>query len=128
MDVKSARSFEAGNKLVANKLYTTSIHCFYYSVLQMMMFKLTKCKDNAMTYEEQKEKIRLFNSSTHDWLFSEIRNKLKKKSRVVFIEDFKDLRNDRVGADYNLRAFSMIESVGCRQKAENLLAKLREIN
>lgn len=128
MDRKSALSLDAGNKLVADKLYTQSVHCFYYSVLQMMMYRLTQCKDNAISYEKQKEKIRLFNSSSHDWLFSTIRDKLKKKSRVVFIEDFKDLRNDRVGADYNLRAFSMDESVECRLKAERLLGKLRELN
>ena len=52
MDSKSALSLDAGNKLVADKLYTQSVHCFYYSVLQMMMYRLTQCKDNAFSYED----------------------------------------------------------------------------
>lgn len=127
MNNKSVRSFEAGNKLIACKLYTQSIHCFYYSVLQMMMHRLSVCSDRPLDLNQQKEKARIFNTSTHDWLFSEIRNKLNRSGRVIFSETFRNLKTCRIEADYGERSFDQEESVECKENAEKLIAKLRDI-
>lgn len=129
MDIKSTRSFNAGLSLIANKFYSQSIHCFYYSVLQMMKFKLATCSINPIDYEGQTDKAKLNNKSTHDWLFHEIlyRIPLKGKMKENFIEDFKILKNDRVVADYRKRSFTQDESAGCRLIADRLLANLRNL-
>lgn len=124
MDIKSTQTFDAGQTLVSDGFYTQSIHCFYYSVLQMMKYKLAKCA--FIPYDKQDEKKSLYNKSTHDWLLSEIAPRLKGRNRVVFSEDFRLLRKFRVDADYYQRVFNQEESADCSLMAQRLLAKLRD--
>lgn len=57
MNVKSENSFEAAKNLVTHKFFTESVH-LYYSVLQMIKFKLAHLLKNALSYEKQTEKNR----------------------------------------------------------------------
>lgn len=127
MNVKSDDSFDAGVELINKKFYTQSIHCLYYSVLQLMMYKLAVAKDHPLSYEQQKAKKALFSSSTHDWLFSEIRGRFSGRVRNVFQEDFHFLKQQRIDADYERRVFTDEDSLKCRELSERLRAKLRYI-
>ena len=128
MSFKSINSLEAAKNLVANKFFTESVHLYYYSVLQMIKFKLAHLLKNALSYEKQAEKIDLNNASTHDWLFSEIKMQLANpKERTTFHQDFVFLKKERVDADYNERTFDVEEALECQEIAERLLNKIKKI-
>lgn len=128
LDVKSQNSFNVGVKLIGLREYTQSIHCLYYSVVQKMKYSLKHAKDNPLDYPQQEEKRRLFSTSTHDWLFSEVMKRFASyKDRARFSNDFKFLKDERVAADYDEKSFSQEQSADCRDKAESLLVKLRYI-
>lgn len=127
LDEKSDRSMRAGQALISQGYFTQSVHCFYYSVLQMMKYKLAHCSVDRKTYEEQESLIIRNNKSTHDWLFAEIPPRLNRKSKVVFVEDFRSLKSSRKEADYSDHDFTLEESLDCRHTAERLLSRLRDI-
>ena len=128
LDIKSAQSFEAGKALISQHLYTESVHCFYYSVLQMMKYRLANCKKGSRSYEEQSEIPKRDKKSSHEWLFYEVNPKFNGKNKVNFKEDFTVLKESRVAADYSKRSFTVDESLECQQTAERLLGKLRNIH
>lgn len=128
MNVKSENSFEAAKNLVIHEFFTESVHLYYYSVLQMIKFKIAHLLKNAQSYERQAEKIDLNNASTHDWLFSEIKMQVANpKERTTFHQDFVFLKKERVDADYNERTFSAVEALECQEVAERLLNKIKRI-
>lgn len=128
MNVKSESSFEAAKNLVIHKFFTESVHLYYYSVLQMIKFKLANLLKNALSYEKQTEKIDLNNASTHDWLFAEIKMRVANpKDRTTFHQDFVFLKKERVDADYNERTFNVEEALVCQEVAERLLNKIKRI-
>lgn len=125
MNVKSDNSYKAGIELINKKFYTQSIHCLYYSVLQLMMYKLAMAKEHPLSYQEQEAKRILYRSSTHDWLYGEIRNRLSRRVRDSFQSDFHFLKQRRVEADYEKRLFSADDSLECRAVSERMRANMR---
>lgn len=128
MDLKSKSSLDAGDILLSKGCYSQSVHCFYYSVLQMMKHCLAHCKVNPLDYSAQDEKAKLNNKSSHEWLVSEIKPRFSnRKMREGFDEDFALLKKERVAADYSPRQFSQDEGASCKSAAERMLGKLRNI-
>lgn len=128
MEMKSKCSHDAGDILLSEGCYSQSVHCFYYSVLQMMKHCLAHCKVNPLDYAAQDQKAKLNDKSSHEWLISEIKPRFSnKKRREGFDEDFSFLKKERVEADYTSRQFTQDEGADCKSAAERLLGKLRDI-
>lgn len=128
MEVKSKGSLDAGDILLSNGCYSQSVHCFYYSVLQMMKHCLAHCKTNPLDYTAQDAKAKLNNKSTHEWLISEILPRFSnRRIRVGFDDDFSFLKKERVAADYSSRQFTLENGADCKSAAERMLGKLRNL-
>lgn len=128
MDIKSNRTYKAAQKLLDAGLFTQSIHCWYYTVLQMAKFKLAHCGQKPLSYEQQMQNNSLSRGSSHDWLLFEICNRLSnKRVKNTFEEDFSFLKEDRVSADYRLKDFTQEEAACCKEISERMLANLRYI-
>lgn len=112
----------ASQVLINNKLYTSSVHCSYYAVLQYMKYILHATTNSPIPYQSQDDK----NVSSHEYLLTETKNRINKpKDAKSFAEEFRFLKGERVRADYNLEKFTDVESLDCRQKADSLISKLK---
>lgn len=127
---KSDASYNLGISLINsqdNYKNTQSIHCLYYSVLQMMIYKLANLRYGAVPYSQQEEQSK--NSSSHEWLLTKIRNEFKTgQEKAKFSENFRKLKSDRKDADYGERLFTLEDATDCRAKTELLLDSLRRIS
>ena len=102
---------------------TASIHCSYYAVLQYMKYILAH-SNNPITYEEQTQQTKY--QSSHEYIIFEIKERFSDpKQARDFAQDVRDLKKDRVAADYSEREFSLDESLECRDQANRLISKLK---
>jgi len=123
MDRKSAKTLEAAQRLIDQRFFTQSVHCSYYAVLQLMRYKLANSQANPMTYEQQD--AQMSGRSSHEALLIEIKSRIANpKNKMRFGQDFEDLKDKRVEADYSQRTFSDIDSLDCKQQADGLISKL----
>lgn len=127
MNQKSMISFNCGVALLNNKTYySQSVHCFYFSLIQLMKFKLASLKTNAISYSEQSEKSK--NESSHRWLSEQIYlNFANKKNGNNFLDVFNRLKSYRVVSDYGERHLTQEECADCRTLRETAAGYLRDI-
>lgn len=127
MAYKYQKNMDAGAALSSSSqdFYTSSIHCYYYAVLQCMKYRLAHVKD-AISYEEQTEKAERSGDGTHEFVITEIANRMETAPKNVrsFKEDIRILKQKRVQADYGERLFTQIESLECRALAERLISSI----
>ena len=119
MKAKALDNLKVAQSLIDKKeacSNTASIHCSYYAVLQYMKYILAHT-DNPITYEEQTQQTKC--QSSHEYVIFEI------KERFSDFKDVRDLKKDRVDADYSEREFSLDESLECRDQANRLISKLK---
>ncbi len=129
MNNKSNMLSKAAQQLINSGFYTESIHCWYYSVLQMMKYKLAHCSNNSLSYADQESKNKQSIGYSHDWLKFEICNRIpNKRTKNIFEEDFSVLKEERVSADYKQKIFSQLDATSYREISERMLASLRYIN
>lgn len=128
MNRKSEMLARAGQQLINSGFYTESIHCWYYSVLQMMKYTLANSSNKSLTYSDQESNGKQSVGFSHDWLKFEICNRItNRRTKNIFEEDFSVLKDERVSADYKLKVFSQIDAVNCRETSERMLATLHYI-
>lgn len=125
MERKYQENMKAGVTLSSSdrNLYTSSIHCYYYAVLQYMKFRLAHVKD-GISYNDQSEIAK--GDGTHEFVINALSDKMETTSHNIrsFKEDVRDLKNKRVQADYNERFFTQEESLECRAQAERLISNI----
>lgn len=119
-NLKVAQSLIDKKEVCSN---TASIHCSYYAVLQYMKYILAH-SNNPITYEEQTQQTKY--QSSHEYIIFEIKERFSDpKQARDFAQDVRDLKKDRVAADYSEREFSLDESLECRDQANRLISKLK---
>ena len=92
----------------------------------MMSYKLANLKEGSCSYDRQQSES--LNSSSHEWMLLKIRENFKSaKDKIAFSEKFRKLKSERIEADYRTKLFTGIEATECRDMADYLLAKLRQI-
>ncbi len=128
LDFKSTISHNAGTLLFNSEYYTQAVHCFYYSVIQLMKYKLAHCSIGSLDYAQQDLRIEVNKTSTHDWLLKEILAKLSRQSKDTFDNTFRILKSDRIKADYYTDAFSKEMSDKCFTNADRLISILKTIS
>ena len=126
MKSKALDNLEVAQSLINKKeacSYTASIHCSYYAVFQYMTYILAHT-DNPISYDEQTQQAK--NQSSHEYIIIKIKERFdNKKEARDFAQDVRDLKRDRVDADYSEREFNLDESLECRNQANRLISKLK---
>lgn len=126
MKHKAEKSLSAAQKLIDTREtfgYNSSIHCSYYAVLQYMKYMLANTNRRPLTYEEQNAKIK----NSHEFILEEIANRINlQTNRRDFTQQVRTLKKLRVAADYTERDFTEDESLDVKEKADNVISKLKQ--
>lgn len=122
MNVRSQNYYQAGVNLLSARLYEQSIACFYYSVLQRMMYSLTVSKNNPVPYDNQNP----LDENIHKRMLSDIVQRINTSDSGVFQSLFlDDLLPKRKGADYEQTELTMDDCVEYRALCDRLLSMLK---
>lgn len=111
---KSLMLAKLAQELINHSWYTQSVHCSYYSALQMMKYTLACYNDETMRISLEDQEIQSRGASSHQYLEGKILERMSKPSeKVSFKEKIKFLKNERVAADYTDRNFESEEAIDC---------------
>lgn len=127
MKTKAMGNLKVAQELINQRsphFLNASVHCSYYAVFQYMKYMLAHTDKNPISYIEQKEECS--DKSSHDYVIEQIKNRIGKPADARdFAQGVRDLKKERVDADYDRRVFKEIESIECRDKANGLITKLK---
>lgn len=124
MNQRSDVYYKAGLELLSRRLYSQSIACFYYSVLQKMWYSLTVSPLRPMAYEDQNP----LDENIHERTLENIISRLTIRRDVEKINEFfhENMLPLRKKADYYPNLCSQEECVECREWCESLRRLLDE--
>lgn len=124
MNQRSDVYYKAGLELLSRRLYSQSIACFYYSVLQKMWYSLTVSPLRPMAYEDQNP----LDEDIHERTLGNIISRLTIRRDVEKIKEFfhENMLPLRKKADYSPTLCSQEECVECREWCESLRRLLDE--
>lgn len=124
MKQRSDVYYNAGLELLSKRLYSQSIACFYYSVLQKMWYSLTVSPISPMAYENQNPLDENIHKRTLENITLRlIGRKDIEKMNELFRDKMLPLRKK---ADYAPTLCSQEECVVCREWCESLRRFLDE--
>jgi len=122
---KSEDSFKATNKLIKYSLYNTSVHCSYYSCIQLSLFII--CDKLGIEEEEINNKSQ--DSGSHNYIINTIsiaiREKLSNREGRKFSDNISRLKKRRIVADYKTILIDMAEANSLRQLAYDINENLK---
>lgn len=124
MNQRSDIYYNAGIKLLSKRLYSQSIACFYYSVLQKMWYSLTISPLRPMAYENQNP----LDENIHERTLEDITLRLNGRKDI---EKMNELFRDKMlplrkKSDYDPDLCSEDECADCRKWCESLRRLLDE--
>ena len=137
MKTKATSSLDAAQVLIDKEeegYYTASIHCTYYAVFQYIKYVLANTDTEPLSYEEQTAQAKGKKGGSHDFVIKQIRQRIKQRinnleadpdAALEFTQDVRDLKQERIDADYTTRQFTLEQCLACKQKVEELIAKLK---
>jgi uncharacterized protein (UPF0332 family) len=126
---KSEFNIEAAILLVDNNLYAPSVHCSYYSCVQLMKYIIKDFFE--IDYSEMASQISQSKSGTHVFLINYLSDSLydnvsAEKSRS-FRRSIKDLKQFREEADYEDVEVLFDKSEKSLNMAKEIIRELKEI-
>ena len=132
MKTKAIHNIKAAEALIDKAeegYYTASIHHVYYAVFQYMKHELAHTDMEPLSYEEQTVKAKEHRVGSHDFIIKEIKRRIGRLADTDTAQDFtqyvRELKGDRIDADYRSRQFTLEESLACKRLAEDLITKLK---
>ena len=132
MKAKAIHNIKAAEALIDKAeegYYTASIHHVYYAVFQYMKYELAHTDVEPLSYEEQTVKAKEHRMGSHDFIIKEINRRISRLADPDTAQDFtqyvRELKGDRIDADYRSRQFTLEESLACKRLAEELITKLK---
>ena len=100
-----------------DNFYNQSVVCYYYSVLQRMMYILAERVGEPVSYEMQAP----MGEDKHYWLCEEIKGRISSRTyRNQFSEAFGRLRDYRHDADYEQKNFTRDDCLEVRDLVQKL--------
>ncbi|WP_320970674.1 hypothetical protein [Bacteroides nordii] len=119
---KSEENLEAAKILNNNRKFTSSVHCSYYAILQMMKYALSaKCD---ISYEKQNE---MREKDSHIYIRDEVLYQLSNiKVKTSIKRTFDAAKALRKKADYLEAKIEDEDSIGLYEEAEALINKLKK--
>ncbi len=132
MKTKAIHNIKAAEALIDKAeegYYTASIHHVYYAVFQYMKYELAHTDMEPLSDEEQTVKAKEDRVGSHDFIIKEIKRRISRLADPDTAQDFtqymRELKGDRIDADYRSRQFTLEESLACKRLAEELITKLK---
>lgn len=111
---KSGMLAKLAQELINHSWFTQSVHCSYYSALQMMKYTLACYKDTSMRISLENQEIQSRGKSSHLYLEEKILERVSSpRERTTLRERISFLKNERVAADYTDRNFESEEAIDC---------------
>lgn len=98
---KSEFNITAAQFLIEKNLYAPSIHCSYYSCLQLL--KVVVKEFIGINYDDQESEILSGNSSSHRYVIDKVLDEIKIKNRFEYLDmrrNITDLKLFRERSDY----------------------------
>lgn len=125
---KATNNFSATNKLITEGLYNPSIHCAYYSCVQLMYHTLeVYCKMNEVDIQNQSNDPK----GSHIWIISKITTYVatlsSRKCARSFSDKLHELRRARIIADYHKDFIDEQKAVEARQCSYELNKYIEKI-
>ncbi len=130
LKTKSEENIEAAKLLIENELWTSSIHCSYYSCFQIV--KHIICHKLNISYKKQDEIAKDKKIGSHNYLLSSIKKKLKSLHNISVEEQrhiansLSELKTLRIRADYRSEIFDKEKSTGVLSMAEETITIMSE--
>ena len=125
IEVKSLENLKAAQKLIDCGMYTTSIHCSYYSSFFSMKYFLHNHPRRSLSYTTQnsyKEK------DSHTYISDEVFKRIiDSRDARYFRTEYRILKEDRKRADYTDEQFTDSESLDSIQRSKNIQATLKKV-
>lgn len=105
--------------------WTTSIHCSYYAVFQYMKYLLAEKVDSPISYSAQDAHT---GEDSHKYILEEIKNRISNSTNARKLgERVRNLRQQRVLADYKDHVFNQAESLDCHNEADAIIRNLTKL-
>ncbi len=124
---KAEHNYIAAEKLINEHLHSSSVHCSYYSCLQLMKHIVQDfC---GISYENQDIEIRNTRSASHEYLKVKIESEIARvdiSKKRWFKNTFGDLKQFRVEADYHDIEVNSDKSKGAFQIAGEIRTYLKK--
>lgn len=121
---KSDKTFESAELLVLNQHKNSSIHCYYYSCLQLMQHFL----NNHYGYSESDIKNIGNSKESHNDLLAVVKKKFSDEGivEITLFSEFILIKKQRVKADYGMNyvidtEFTKKKTVYFREKFKSLI-------
>lgn len=127
MNNKSEQYYQAGLELLQEKLYDQSVVCFYYSVLQQMMYSLTIAENNPVAYENQNPLDENLPFRICNDVIQRIKGTYKKDIEYIREKFLMGLLAYRHKADYSGDSITQLECLDCREWCEGSRSRLKKL-
>lgn len=124
---KSEMNLVGANLLISSKIYAPSIHCSYYSSVQLMIHILVlNLNKTELDIDTESRKAR---TGFHNWLKSKIIGELKNRNPKI-IRDFNNsfgiIKALRIKADYKNSTINKQKAIHSVEKAKTVNKILAE--
>lgn len=119
-EAKSNSSFAATNKLIAESLSNTSVHCSYYSCVQYVFHIFHAYYGDSIEFIENQSKSNVNNMGTHKWMRKTMYDSMRKvnaEDAESFYSNMGILVDRRAAADYKHELITPDEALEVRQLA-----------
>ena len=111
-------------RLMLDNFYNQSVVCYYYAVLQRMMYILAEAVAERIPYSAQAP----MGEDRHNWLCERIKDRISSpRYRSQFAEAFGQLRDLRKTADYEHKNFSKDECLSVKTLVNQIYSLLRYV-
>ena len=121
---KSDMSMKSATLLASSKdkeCWNSSIHCSYYSLLQMMIHLLVDIKNPPLSMDDILNKAK---GDTHNRIKDAVLMEIKTKTEMArFASGFDFIRRMRVTADYKAELFEQVKCLEIKDKSDSLRMK-----
>jgi uncharacterized protein (UPF0332 family) len=126
---KSNLNFDAAALLLDKGLYAPSVHCSYYSCLQLLKFAINDFF--GIDYSTLSSNIATLKTNSHQYIVNFVYSELKKNVQIdearKFKHTIKDLKNYRVESDYHDIDIDSEKGYKAYEKAKELRGYLKEM-
>lgn len=121
---KSEFNIDAAELLFNKNLYAPSVHCSYYSCLQLLKYIVKHFF--GVEYKDLASQIQLSQKGSHEYIFEYVQSEMKGKFSIEeerkFSRNFKDLKTFRIKSDYEDIEIDNEKS----EKAYNIAIEIRQ--
>ena len=124
---KSNFNIDAAELLQNKSLFAPSVHCSYYSCLQLMKVAINEFM--GIPFEELENQTGSMNTDTHNYIIKMIGDSIRnysKEEHSIFGRNIKVLKQFRINSDYKNIQITTSESFKAIRIAKEIRSQLQE--